>query len=54
VNGALRLANQQRLRELQAEHRQDLRIFCAHDPLELAHMQALSREAAQRPISSAA
>jgi glyoxylase-like metal-dependent hydrolase (beta-lactamase superfamily II) len=49
VNGALRLANQQRLRELQSEHRNDLHIFCAHDPLELAHMQALGREALQRP-----
>jgi glyoxylase-like metal-dependent hydrolase (beta-lactamase superfamily II) len=54
VNGALRLANQQRLRELQAQHRADLHIFCAHDPLELAHMQALGRNAAPRPFSSAA
>jgi glyoxylase-like metal-dependent hydrolase (beta-lactamase superfamily II) len=54
VNGALRLANQQRLRELQAQHRADLHIFCAHDPLELAHMQALGHNAAPRPFSSAA
>lgn len=36
VDGAQRLANQQRLRELKAAHPDDLSIFCAHDPTELA------------------
>ncbi len=54
ANGALRLANQERLRELQAAHRSDLRIFCAHDPLELAHMQALSGAHLGAAFSSAA
>lgn len=32
----LRLANQERLRALVAEHPDDLTVFCAHDPVELA------------------
>lgn len=45
VNGQSRRANQQRLRELQQAHRDDLTVFCAHDPVELAR---LSARAAQR------
>src|SRR3712207_1631196 len=36
----LRLGNQERLRRLSVEHRQDVRIFCAHDAVELEHCQA--------------
>jgi hypothetical protein len=36
VDGAQRVANQRRLRELKAAHPDDLTIFCAHDPHEWA------------------
>lgn len=36
ADGRLRHANQQRLRDLYAGHRDDLTLFCAHDPSELA------------------
>lgn len=34
VDGERRLANQERLRELQRTHSDEVRIFCAHDPSE--------------------
>ncbi|MGB0956588.1 MAG: MBL fold metallo-hydrolase [Panacagrimonas sp.] len=40
VDGRKRLANQQRLRQLQAEHSDTVDLFCAHDPSELQRMQA--------------
>jgi glyoxylase-like metal-dependent hydrolase (beta-lactamase superfamily II) len=40
----LRLANQERLRRLSVEHRKDVRILCAHDPVEF------ERFAAGRPL----
>ncbi|HEX8534718.1 MAG TPA: MBL fold metallo-hydrolase [Allosphingosinicella sp.] len=36
----LRLANQERLRRLSVEHRADVRVFCAHDVVELERCQA--------------
>lgn len=35
MDGKMRLHNQERLRELAANHSQDVDIFCAHDPVEL-------------------
>jgi hypothetical protein len=35
VDRRQRLANQARLRELSVAHRQDVRVICAHDPVEL-------------------
>ncbi|MEY4766110.1 MAG: hypothetical protein RI907_2783 [Pseudomonadota bacterium] len=43
VNASMRLANQQRLRELQDEHGHEVRIFCAHDPLELSQLRLEAR-----------
>ncbi len=37
-----RMANQERLRELLADHGEDVRIFCAHDHVELEREQARS------------
>lgn len=34
VDATARIANQQRVRRLSIEHANDLRIFCAHDPVE--------------------
>jgi glyoxylase-like metal-dependent hydrolase (beta-lactamase superfamily II) len=34
-NGKARAANQERLRELARSHGDDVRLFCAHDPVEL-------------------
>jgi len=45
VDMSLRLSNQQRLRELQDDHGHEVRIFCAHDPLELSQMRLESRQA---------
>jgi glyoxylase-like metal-dependent hydrolase (beta-lactamase superfamily II) len=36
----LRLANQERLRKLSVEHQSDVRVFCAHDVVELERCQA--------------
>jgi glyoxylase-like metal-dependent hydrolase (beta-lactamase superfamily II) len=36
VDNKRRLANQERLRELQRSHAEDVTIFCAHDPDEFA------------------
>ncbi|HYR24627.1 MAG TPA: MBL fold metallo-hydrolase [Aquabacterium sp.] len=38
-DGACRVANQWRLRELKQRHGQAVRLFCAHDPVELLHLQ---------------
>lgn len=38
AHGASRLANQQRLRQLKQAHGQDVTLFCAHDPVELAQL----------------
>lgn len=35
-----RIANQERLRQLSLTHRGEAQVFCAHDPVELAAMQA--------------
>jgi glyoxylase-like metal-dependent hydrolase (beta-lactamase superfamily II) len=34
-DGKARLANQERLRELNRDHGHEVRLFCAHDPVEL-------------------
>lgn len=40
IDGAQRLANQRRLRELKRDHGGEVRLFCAHDPVELARHRA--------------
>lgn len=35
IDNAARRQNQERLRELAREHRDDVRLFCSHDPVEL-------------------
>jgi hypothetical protein len=35
----LRLANQERLRKLSVQHQSEVRIFCAHDVVELERCQ---------------
>ena len=47
VDDAQRRANQQRLRELHAAHSDEVTIFSAHDPTELAALQG-----GQRPVGS--
>ena len=42
VDRAVRLWNQQRLRELKQRHGADVTLFCAHDPSELAALAATS------------
>lgn len=39
MDGASRLANQLRLRELKQQHRHEVTLFCAHDPVELATLR---------------
>lgn len=39
VNGKERLHNQARLRELNAAHRAEIDLFCAHDPVELSRLR---------------
>jgi glyoxylase-like metal-dependent hydrolase (beta-lactamase superfamily II) len=39
-DNAARVANQERLRELARQHSDEVRLFCAHDPVELAREQA--------------
>jgi glyoxylase-like metal-dependent hydrolase (beta-lactamase superfamily II) len=39
VNGKERLHNQARLRELNAAHRAEIDVFCAHDPVELSRLR---------------
>lgn len=39
INGAERLRNQRRLRELKAAHGGEIELFCAHDPQELARQR---------------
>jgi len=40
VERTARLANQNRLRMLSLEHRDEVQLFCSHDALELQRMQA--------------
>lgn len=40
MNRRARLHNQQRLRELKQQHGHEVTLFCAHDPVELAHLAA--------------
>lgn len=40
INGRQRLHNQRRLRELKAAHGDEIALFCAHDPAELAGLAA--------------
>jgi glyoxylase-like metal-dependent hydrolase (beta-lactamase superfamily II) len=40
ADNSARKRNQERLRELATEHRDDLRLFCAHDPVELERLRA--------------
>ena len=40
VSRELRLANQERVRKLSVEHRSDVRVLCAHDPVEFEHAAA--------------
>lgn len=42
MDGASRIANQLRLRELKQQHGQDVTLFCAHDPVELARLERAS------------
>jgi glyoxylase-like metal-dependent hydrolase (beta-lactamase superfamily II) len=42
ADNGLRMANQERLRELAARHGEDVRIFCSHDPRELQLAQAVA------------
>lgn len=39
INGPQRLNNQRRLRELNAAHRSEIDLFCAHDPVELQRLR---------------
>lgn len=43
MDGASRMANQLRLRELKQQHHQDVTLFCAHDPVELAQLSGQAR-----------
>jgi len=38
MDGRARRGNQRRLRELKARHGHEVRLFCAHDPVELAEL----------------
>jgi glyoxylase-like metal-dependent hydrolase (beta-lactamase superfamily II) len=40
VSRDLRLANQERVRKLSVEHQRDVRVLCAHDPVEFEHAAA--------------
>ncbi len=40
MDGPARVANQQRLRELKRDHGQEVTLFCAHDPVEMAQLSA--------------
>jgi glyoxylase-like metal-dependent hydrolase (beta-lactamase superfamily II) len=44
MDGASRVANQLRLRELKRQHGDEVTLFCAHDPVELARLDAISRQ----------
>lgn len=44
MDGASRVANQLRLRELKQQHGHEVTLFCAHDPVELARLDGLSRQ----------
>ncbi len=44
MDGASRMANQLRLRELKQQHGRDVTLFCAHDPVELAQLNGLARK----------
>lgn len=44
MDGASSLANQLRLRELKQQHCDDVTLFCAHDPIELAQLQLRGRQ----------
>lgn len=39
MDGAARVANQQRLRELKRDHGSEVTLFCAHDSVELGQLQ---------------
>ena len=40
ADNSARVANQARLRELARDHGDEVRLFCAHDPVELEREQA--------------
>jgi hypothetical protein len=40
VDGTARRSNQARLRELAAEHGEEIEMFCSHDPVELDRYRA--------------
>ena len=42
MDGKLRHANQQRLRDLKRDHGHEVTLFCAHDPLELSQARQAS------------
>ncbi|MBI2734340.1 MAG: hypothetical protein HYX44_13875 [Aquabacterium sp.] len=54
MDGASRLANQLRLRELKQQHRQEVTLFCAHDPVELATLRKQPRRSETRQAHHAA
>jgi len=43
VDRAARLTNQERLRRLSIDHREEVRIFCAHDRTEYAQLAGAQR-----------
>lgn len=49
VDRAARLANQQKLRALDRDHRTDVRIFCAHDAVEFELLAGEAVQADRRP-----
>jgi glyoxylase-like metal-dependent hydrolase (beta-lactamase superfamily II) len=54
MDGASRVANQLRLRELKQQHGNEVTLFCAHDPVELARLSALANERQSRQAQFAA
>ena len=51
VDDALRIANQERLRELRATESESVRLFCAHDPRELASFDEASSSTREAPAT---
>jgi len=49
IDRPARLANQERLRELVRRPERDVRVFCAHDPVELAELAGAARAGAAAP-----
>jgi glyoxylase-like metal-dependent hydrolase (beta-lactamase superfamily II) len=54
MNKAARLGNQQRLRALKQAHGDEVTLFCAHDPVELAQLASTASNGAHRRSQFAA